>query len=170
MRTLVLYYSNTGNSRKVAEVVAQQLGAELGEITCGAYLRWYGPLVMAWDIFTGGRPRIDTLAMQATHYDLIVLGGPVWAARCAPPVRSVLHHWQLKAERLALFVTCKGTDPNSPPERAIVEMTTLAPMSPAATAIFRERDVHNDTFIDSALAFTRKLLPAAQPSRGSRVG
>jgi hypothetical protein len=170
MRTLVLYFSNTGNTRKVGEVLAKQTGAEFGEITCSAYLRWYGPVLMAWDIFTGGRPPVDTLAMQATHYDLIILGSPVWGARCAPPVRSVLRNWQLKADRLALFVTCRGTSPNSPPERAIAEMTQLAPMPPLATAIFREREIHNDQFIDSALAFTQKLLPAAQPNHSSRVG
>ena len=85
MRTLVLYYSNTGNTQKCAEALAQQLGAELGEITCGAYLRWYGPLAMAWDIFTRHRPRVDVLTPPGAHYDLTVIGGPVWAARAARP-------------------------------------------------------------------------------------
>ena len=88
MRSLVLYYSNTGNTRKVAEALASGLGAEMAEVTCGAYLRWYGPLAMAWDIFTRHAPKIEILVPPGAVYDLVVVGGPVWAAKIAPTDRE----------------------------------------------------------------------------------
>ena len=36
MRTVVVYYSSTGNTRRIAEQIAAQLGAELAEVTMRA--------------------------------------------------------------------------------------------------------------------------------------
>lgn len=162
MRNLVLYYSNTGNTQRVAEVLARELHAELGEITCESYLRWYGPMAMAADIFRGSAPPIDVLIPSDANYDLVVVGGPVWAARPAPPIRSFLQSHRHRG-RYGLFVTCRGTDPKSPPERAIEEMRQLAGGT-METAIFREADIRNDSYITAAVAFAKSLavFPAAE--------
>lgn len=162
MRNLVLYYSSSGNSRQAAEVLARELHAELGEITCERYLRWYGPLAMVWDIFTGATPRVDVLIPVDAHYDLVVVGGPVWAARPAPPVRSFLRSHR-HTGRYGLFVTCRGTDPKSPPERAIDEMRQFAAPA-AATAIFREADILSGAYISEAVAFAKSLAGPASAS------
>jgi hypothetical protein len=167
MRTLVLYYSNTGNTQKVAEVLARELGGELGEITCGRYLRWYGPLAMAWDIFTRGRPPIDAVIPPDARYDLIVVGGPVWAAHAAPPVMSFLASHKPGAERFGLFVTCRGTSPGSPPEPAIADMKSVAPGPVDGTAIFRAREITSDVFIDRAIGFVRSLVARPGEQAGS---
>jgi hypothetical protein len=163
MRSLVLYYSNTGNTQKVAEVIAGELHAELGEITCEPYLRWYGPLAMAWDIFTRAKPRINVLVPVDAHYDLIVVGGPVWAARAAPPVLSFLSSRRIGAARFGMFVTCGGTDPKSPPEPAIAEMSGL--VEGARAAIFREKDIRSGAFIDGAVSFAGELAGHIAPSK-----
>lgn len=161
MRTLVLYYSNTGHTQKVAEVLARDLHAELGEITCARYLRWFGPIAMAWDIFTRNLPAVDVVIPPGAHYDRIVVGGPVWAAHAAPPVLSFLRHNETTTEGYGLFVTCRGTDRNSPPEPAIADMELAAGAPVAGTAIFRQAEIYSDTFIDRAIAFGKTLLPAA---------
>ena len=97
MRTLVIYFSNTGNTQKVAKTLAGRLGADLAEVTCGTYLRWYGPLAVAWDIFTRHIPKVDVLVPVGAHYDVVVLGGPVWAAHAAPPIMALADHPVLNA-------------------------------------------------------------------------
>jgi hypothetical protein len=140
VRTLVLYYSNTGNTQKVARALAESLGAELAEITCQTYLTWYGPLAMAWDIFTRHRPAVNVVAPRDTKYDLVVVGGPVWAAHAAPPVMSALEVLP-EADATAVFATCRGTNPNSPPEPAVAEMKAVAASPTVATRIFREDEI-----------------------------
>lgn len=162
MRSLVLYFSNTGHTQKIAEALARELDAELGEVTCARYLRWYGPLAIAWDIFTRNLPAIDVVIPRDAKYDLIVVGGPVWAARAAPPILSFL---TLRAvtggASYGLFVTCRGTDRKSPPEPAIADMK-LAVRTPAvASTIFREAEIQDESYLDHVQGFARLLLPAS---------
>lgn len=168
MRTLVLYYSNTGNTQKVAKALAERLGADLAEITCQTYLAWYRPLAIAWDIFTRHRPRVSIVAPKHAHYDLVAVGGPVWAARAAPPVMSALEMLP-EADATAVFVTCGGTSPNSPPEPALAEMKAAAPSPAVASQIFREEEIRGPMLGQRLTEFV-DLLKARIPLDASQVG
>lgn len=162
MRRLVLYYSNTGNTQKVAKALADELGAELAEVRCPAYLKWYGPIAMAWQIFSRRPPTVEVLVPPHSHYDLVVVGGPVWAAHAAPPIMSVLKRRSFDAKMLAFFVTCNGSASNSPPESAIVDMTDAAAQTPVSgTAIFREAEIRSSKLADRVAAFARQLIGGA---------
>ncbi|RYG97925.1 MAG: flavodoxin family protein [Alphaproteobacteria bacterium] len=163
MRTVVVYYSNTGNTRRIAEQIAAGLGAELAEVTCERYLRWYGPAAMAWDIFTRHIPMVDVVAPAHAEYDVVVFGGPVWAARPAPPILALAGRWP--TARKALFVTCSGASPNSPPETAIAEMQqVLAGGSEVPSAIFRQVDMDSSQAATLARAFASGLASALASS------
>lgn len=157
MRYLVAYFSNTGNTRRIAELIALELNADLAEVTCERYLAWYGPLAMAWDIFTRHRPQVTVVAPADGEYDCVVIGGPVWAARAAPPVLALASRWP--NARKALFVTCSGSSQNSPPEPAIREMTeVLAAGAAVPTRIFREAEVHSGRAGELAHSFVTLIL------------
>jgi len=159
MRTVVVYYSNTGNTRRIAEQIAEQLGAELAEVTCQRYLRWYGPAAMAWDIFTRHIPVVDVVAPVHAEYDLVVVGGPVWAAHAAPPILALAGRWP--TARKALFVTCLGSNPNSPPETAITEMQqALAGGKEVPSAIFRQAEMGTSQAATLARGFAAGLASA----------
>ncbi len=160
MTALVLYYSNTGNTQKVAKALAERLGADLAEITCQTYLAWHGPLAIAWDVFTRHRPRVSIVAPKDAHYDLIVVGGPVWAARAAPPVMSALEMLP-EADATAAFVTCGGTSPNSPPEPALAEMKAAAPSPATASQIFREEEIRGPSLGQRIAEFASALKAEA---------
>lgn len=137
MRTLVAFHSMTGNTRKVGQLLASALNADVAEIVCPAYRRGpFGALRQAWDIFTGASPVIE-VASSPGDYDLVVAGGPVWAGRPAPPLRSFVVRY-LRDQRVVLFLTCNGTSERFPPERALRELTTLLPGPPVASRLFRE--------------------------------
>ncbi len=169
MSTLVAYYSNTGNTRRVAELLAKELDADLAEVTCERYLRWYGPVAMAWDIFTRHLPEVTIVAPPNGAYDRVVIGGPVWAAKAAPPVLALSSHW--RGTPKALFVTCSGASQNSPPEPAIQEMKqALADGQDVPNRIFRESEVHSERVSELAHAFAEGIKAAAPviPRAGPR--
>jgi hypothetical protein len=161
MRTLILYYSNTGNTQHVSEALAQRLDADLGEITCAAYLGWYGTLAMGWDMFTRHRPQIEILTPPGAHYDLTVIGGPVWAGRAAPPVMRALADHGRDLGRVALFVTCDGTSSRFTPERAIADMAATLPAPPVATQIFRQAGIISGAYRVEVAEFAKTLRSEA---------
>ena len=141
MRTLILYYSVTGHTRKIAQSLAGQLDATLGEITCKAYTSGLGALRQAFDVLRGGSPPIEIPKCAMQDWDLVVIGGPVWGARPATPIRSYLRHNAARHVNLAVFVSCKGTSRAYPPERAIAELRTMVPRPLRATQIFTEAQI-----------------------------
>lgn len=160
MTALVLYFSNTGNTQKVAKALAEQLGADLAEITCQTYLAWYGPLAMAWDIFTRHRPRVSVVVPRHAHYELVVVGGPVWAAHAAPPVLSALRMLPA-ADATAAFVTCRGSSPNSPPGPALAEMQAAIASPVVASRIFREEEIRGPSLAGGIAEFAAALTSRA---------
>ena len=137
MRSLVLYYSNTGNTRRLATALAGELGSDLAEVTVPGYRRF--PLLIAVDIVTRRQPRIDILPPPGGSYDLVVLAGPVWAGRPAPPLLRAIAEQRSGLQRVGLFVTCTGTSERYSPKRAIAEMVEAVGKPVAATRIFTQQ-------------------------------
>lgn len=162
MRTLILYYSGTGNTRKVAAQLAEALAATVGEITCQSYTRgFWGPFRQAFDVLRGSSPAIELPELAGQNWDLVLVGSPVWGARPAPPIRSYLQGHAARHARLALFVTCKGTSPSHPPEKAIAEMASLAPGRSIESHIFTEAQIGGAGLDAEVASFARALQASA---------
>ena len=112
---------------------------------------------MPWDITTRHRPRVLPIGSPGTYYDLIVVGGPVWAAQAALPVMSVLDDCGRHFRRAALFVTCGGTHRTSRPEDAITEMSVSLSDRPVATRIFREAEIGSADIASAVAGFVAEL-------------
>lgn len=153
MRTLVVYYSLSGNTRAIATVIARELGADLEEIGCGTYSAGgWSYIRAAIDSLRGKLPPIEPISRSPAEYDLVVIGGPVWASHLATPARAFLQRYpQLPA--VAFFVTQGG----SGAERAFREMKQLTGGEPQATLIVREQDVKAGGYGPAVSAFASKL-------------
>ncbi|MFA6215110.1 MAG: flavodoxin domain-containing protein [Patescibacteria group bacterium] len=92
MKTLVIYYSLTGNTRFIAEQIAQKSGADILELKPE---RGQG---------SKSRPKPLPLTKDLADYDLIILGTPVWGFNFAPAIRTFLNQAKLENKKLALFV------------------------------------------------------------------
>jgi hypothetical protein len=167
MRTLVLYYSETGHTRTVAEDVAANLAAELSPITCKPYRQWTKPIAMAWDIFTRHLPDIELTIPPGPPHDLTIIGGPVWAGRAAPPIMRLLLDHGAALGKVGLFVTCGGTSPNYPPERAMAEMAAMLPGKIIASRVFREAEIATGRYHTSVADFAITLAKATTPAPAS---
>lgn len=157
MRTLILFYSRTGHTRRVAELLAERLAATPAEITCGAYSPGLGALRQPFDVLLGLSPPIEVPELATQDWDLVIIGGPVWGARPAPPLRSYLRRCAASHRQMAIFVTCNGTSRRYPPERAIAEMTALAPTRPIASHIFTEAHISGPDLAVQAAMFQQEL-------------
>ena len=109
---LCMYYSRTGATRQAMTEIAQALDAELVELTDGVdrsgargYLRSGMDAMRRATLplapYETERPLSD--------YRLVILGTPVWAGRCASPVRGFLKRRGLELERVAYVLTRKSS-------------------------------------------------------------
>jgi flavodoxin len=103
MKTLVAFYSRTGNTKKVAEKIAAKLNANVEEIIDkkkrSGIFGWFGA---AWDAAKKRFTVIET-KFNPEEYDLVIIGTPVWASDISPAVRTYINNYKLK--NIALFCT-----------------------------------------------------------------
>jgi flavodoxin len=137
MKTLIVYYSRSGTTRKVAEELKTLLSAEMEEITeprgRGGPLGW---LRSGKEASEGATPPINTPAKTPTGYDLVILGTPVWAAKMSTPMRTYLTQMKGKLPRVAFFCTFG----NGPAGGVFADMEVFAG-KPAATMTLTAKEV-----------------------------
>lgn len=107
-KMLVLYYSQTGNTKAVAVEIANKLGADIEEITM---VNPYDPDFQATidrckkDQEQGILHEIQPVKADIANYDVIFLGFPVWFGTYAPPVTTFLNGADLSGKKIVPFCT-----------------------------------------------------------------
>ena len=107
-KMLVLYYSQTGNTKAVAEEIATKLGADIEEIV--AANPYDGDFQATIDRCKqeheqGNIPDIQPLKADVSNYDIIFIGYPIWFGTYAPPVHKFLLGVDLSGKKLVPFCT-----------------------------------------------------------------
>lgn len=106
---LVVYFSVSGNTRRVAETISEKTGADLMEIVpVEPYDEPYDELVKKAkaEISRGYRPEIDDIDIRA--YDTVFIGSPNWWSTVAPPVSTFLEEHDFSGKTIAPFITHGG--------------------------------------------------------------
>lgn len=87
-KILLVFYSATGHTRAIADEIAAELGATIVQISCPSLDR--GGFLTARRLLsalTRSKPDISLSSSEAVEeFDLVLIGGPVWAAKLATPV------------------------------------------------------------------------------------
>lgn len=110
-KTLVVYFTYSGNAKKVAERVAQLAGADLFEIVAkNAYSSDYQTCVeeARKEVAANARPEITDKVQDMDKYDTLVVGFPNWCSTCPMPVLTFLEQYDLTGKKIYSFVTNGG--------------------------------------------------------------
>lgn len=110
-KTLILYYSLTGNTRAAAEQIQSLVGGDLEEIkTERPYPEDFHALVeqAREERRTGYLPPIQPIAKQLESYDVIYLGFPIWGSTIPQPVATFLSQNHLAGKTIVPFCTHDG--------------------------------------------------------------
>jgi flavodoxin len=113
MKTLVVYFSKTGNTRKIAEEISKKLNSDLDEITEIKTRGFFGKWINGARESISGKSSKITYKKNPKNYDLIILGGPIWAWHLIPPIRAYLEQNKKNIKKLAFFVTFAGSEGSS---------------------------------------------------------
>ena len=110
MKTLVAFYSRDGNTKRVAEIIAKALNADIDEIKDKKSRKGIIGFLRAGYDATRGKTTEINFSKNPADYDVVILGGPVWNGRVTPTVRTYLLKNRDSVKKAAFFVTCAGRE------------------------------------------------------------
>ena len=111
-KVLVVYYSLTGNTKLIAESIANSINSDVLELKPVKELNAEGGSKYFWGGYQAKmkkKPKLREFDINPLDYDLIILGTPVWAWTYSPPIRSFLSKYDLSGKNVALW-TCSAGD------------------------------------------------------------
>lgn len=169
-KTLIVYHSRTGHTRRVAEALARRLSADLDEIRIVQPLDGIAGYAMcAIEAIAGLTPALRPMHRDPAAYELVVIGTPVWFWSPSSPVRSWLEAQPLK-HRVAFFCTMGGSGAG----RVFATRAELAGREPVATLALTEKELEAP-FEPQLETFARRLhssapaRPGHKPARGGAL-
>jgi flavodoxin len=120
MKTAVVYYTRDGSTRKAAELLAKQLGADVFELE---EVKKRGKSALAFmaagfGAASGKRSRLkNDFAAEMREYDSLYIGSPVWAGKTTPAFNAFVASLDASGKKISLFTVQADPNPESkPPE------------------------------------------------------
>ncbi|WDF81575.1 flavodoxin [Lacticaseibacillus pabuli] len=112
IKILTVYFSLTGTTRRVAQMIASASNSELIELKVqpgmfGDGMNGVWPIAQR-QLANHDLPEIVSPLPNFDDYDLVLVGGPTWGYQPATPVRSLLKAAQGSRTAFAPFYTSTG--------------------------------------------------------------
>ena len=148
--TLVVYYSRTGTTSRVARAIAALLGADSEEIRDTVNRKGL------WGYFLAGRDasrKTETKILPLQHdlsaYDLVIVGTPIWAWTLAAPVRTFLSQYGKNIRRFGFFWTMGG----STEKDFLQSVASLCSKEPEAVLGLKDKMLKEDRYAEEVKRF-----------------
>jgi flavodoxin len=150
MKILTAYYTRTGNTRKIAEIISETLYSDIDEIIDlkNRKGKLIGFINAGRDAFTKKLTQIKHLK-NPEDYNLLIIGTPVWAGTMTPAVRTYLT--KNKINKIAFFCTCGSSQ-----GKCFSEMQELT-KKPLAVLEVKQKNIFSKETSDKIKSFCNKL-------------
>jgi len=167
-RVLIVVYSWTGTSHRLAQAMASSLQWSLAEVRDAKPGRT--PWRCIADSLLRRRPAIRYDGLDPRGFDAVVLVSPIWNGRLAGPMRSFVAERAQSLPPVAVVAVMGGRCAPG----ALAEIRRLLPRPPILDAAFTQREVEADELgsrlqafglgLDAALGGTPSALRPALAS------
>ncbi len=140
---LVVYYSRTGFTKRLAQEIAMALSSDIEEIVdmkdrSGVK----GFMAGGRDAMRRDLTEIKQIEKDPGNYDIVIIGTPVWAANMTPAIRTYIYQNKEKFKNVAFFCTTGGTGI----EKTFIEMEVSSKRKPVSTFAARSLEVKKNTY------------------------
>lgn len=111
-KKLVIYYSLSGNTEYVADLIAKYAGADTLKIELLKELPEKGIgriLELIRFLFFRKMPEIKDITVDIDDYDVIYIGTPVWAGNMAAPMKTFFSKYKFLGKKVIVFCTAGKT-------------------------------------------------------------
>lgn len=165
-KTLIVYHSRTGYTRRVATDLATRLGADLEEIRVVQPMHGLiGYAFCAMEAMAGLAPALRPAHRNVAAYDLVIVGTPVWFWSLSSPVRSWLEKFGGRGRRFAFFCTMGSSGAG----RVFDSMKAMTARAPVATLALTDAEIDAtaraklDAFVHEIRAGVRRRRAVHRP-------
>jgi len=111
-KILIIYYSRTGKTKKIATDIAIQLNADTEEIIDKKNRKGItGWIIAGRDGMKKNSTEIKKTKKNPNDYDLTIIGTPVWAMSMTPAIKTYLEKNKNLLNNVAYFITSAGYNP-----------------------------------------------------------
>jgi len=165
MRILIIFYSRTGTTRRVSQVLAEELNQMGCQVTTEelidlksrkGILGWVGALK---DAILKRPAGLESVKADVAAFDLVAVGTPIWAFTVTPAVLSFLKAHAGQINKAAFFCTSGGSSAKG----TFAAIEKAASRQPVATLALTDRHVkkdHPEKFLTKAGEFARSIAAA----------
>jgi flavodoxin len=110
-KTLILYYSRTGNTKMCCEALQKELGADLLEIKDlknrdGGWGFFTGALGSMFNVHTN----IEPLNPDLSLYKNIIIASPIWTGTLSTAIRTLIDKNRLDNKQVVMFTTTNAAE------------------------------------------------------------
>lgn len=136
MKSLIVYFTFSGNNEMLAKDMAQDIGGDLARITEPKKRGMFGIML---DMLFNRFPKIDALDIQWEKYDHIILIAPIWNYHIAHPMKSFIKNENKNLKNYSFVTLCTGRDKQA--KKIESQLATLATFEPKDVVLLQIRDL-----------------------------
>jgi flavodoxin len=155
MEILVVFYSRSGNTGRVAEEIRDRLECDIEEIVDTKNRSGVlGFLRSGRDARNQKLTVLKDIINDPSKFDLLVIGTPMWGGHVSAPVRTYIHQNQANFKNVAFFCTANGNKFDG----AFNDMKELCRVAPVGTLGVRAKEVKDGSYKSKVAEFAKKSI------------
>ena len=154
-KCLVVYFSVSGFTKKLAKELSRTLSSDIEEIkTLDIYSGFFGYQRALLQAVFNRQPQIKKLKHNPADYDLVIVGSPVWGGSISGPVRTFLNEHKDNFKEIAFFLTQGGQYGRS---QVIKQMENICGKPEMANFAVSDKELNDGSFTKKVALFVSEL-------------
>jgi flavodoxin len=154
-KILVVYYSRTGTTKKVAKTIRDNLECDMEEISDkknrSGIVGW---LSAGRDAGRKSLTELNGILKDPSNYDLVIIGSPTWNDTVSTPIRTYIDRFKGQLTNVALFTTQLSQETST-----LRDMENLVGVHPIATITLNKKsDVDSGDYLKKVEKFLSDIL------------
>lgn len=153
-KILVVYYTRTNNSAKIAETIHRELGGDVEKLRDGVDRNGiFGLARTALQGMRGAEVDICSSNHDPKEYETVVMITPTWMMKVSSPIRTYINRNKDKFNNVA-FVSTQGGNHKS---NVLKEMSELTGKKPLNECLIQGKEMKSEAWMNIIKDFCSKL-------------
>ena len=154
-KILVIFYSRTGFTRKIAEEIVKACNCDIEEIQdIRSRKGFFGFIRSIFEARKKKLPAIKEMITDPTQYDLVILGTPVWAKNISTPLRTYVAEHRDQFKSVAFFCTMGS----SGAEKVLHDIAQLCGRDPVVSLSLTDKEIKAQGHKEKVHSFVKAIV------------